>query len=68
MGWYVALCVVMGILGGIWLDKKIDTSPLFTLIGAILGLVVAFYGIYKMMVPLLQDNGVKGNNNGESKT
>ena len=68
MGWYVALCVVMGVLGGIWLDKKIDTSPLFTLIGPILGLVVAFYGIYKMMVPLLQDNGVKGNNNGESKT
>ncbi len=54
LGWYIALCIVLGIVGGLWLDKKADTSPLFMLLGTLLGVVVAFYGTYKMVVPLLQ--------------
>ena len=53
MGWYVALCIVLGVLGGLWLDNKLGTSPLLILSGTLLGVVVAFYGIYKMVVPLL---------------
>ena len=54
LGWYIAFCIVLGIVGGLWLDKKADTSPLFMLLGTLLGVVVAFYGMYKMVVPLLQ--------------
>ena len=53
MGWYVALCIVLGVLGGLWLDNKLGTSPLLILSGTLLGVVVAFYGIYKMVAPLL---------------
>ena len=53
LGWYVALSIVLGVGGGLWLDGRLDIRPLFTLLGLALGLVVAFYGAYKMVQPLL---------------
>ena len=53
MGWYVALSIVLGVLGGLWLDNKLGTSPLLILSGTLLGVVAAFYGVYKMVVPFL---------------
>ena len=53
LGWYIALCVVAGILIGIGLDKVTGLSPLFTLIGIVLGSVAAFWGVYKMILPVL---------------
>ena len=58
LGWFVAGSVVAGILGGYFLDKAAGTTPLFTLIGTVLGSVVAFYGVYKMILPVLY--GSKG--------
>ncbi len=53
LGWYVAACVVGGVLGGVGLDKLVGTLPLFTLIGTVLGSVAAFWGVYKMILPVL---------------
>ena len=53
LGWYVAIAIVLGIAGGIWLDNRMGTLPLFTLIGVLLGSVAAFYGLYRMVEPLL---------------
>ena len=53
IGWYVGLSLVGGVLGGLWLDRKVGTVPLFTLLGLLLGIVLAFYGMYRMVVPLL---------------
>ena len=53
LGWYVALCIVIGVAGGLGLDKLAGTIPLFTLLGTVLGSVVAFWGLYKMVQPLL---------------
>ena len=52
----------IGLLGGFWLDKKLDTLPIFTLGGVVLGTVLAFYGTYKMVLPLLDQsqNSKKG--------
>lgn len=49
LGWYVALCLVVGIVGGIWLDQQLRLSPLFLLLGLALGLGSAFYGVYRMV-------------------
>ena len=67
LGWYVALCIVFGVVGGLWLDSKVDTSPIFMLLGTILGVVVAFFGIYKMVVPLLHITDDEGLNGREDK-
>ena len=53
LGWYVALSIVFGVVGGLGLDKLAGTIPLFTLLGTLLGSVVAFWGLYKMVQPLL---------------
>jgi F0F1-type ATP synthase assembly protein I len=53
LGWYIAVCVVGGVLGGLGLDKLLDTTPIFTLLGTILGSIVAFWGVYKMVLPIL---------------
>lgn len=53
LGWYIALCIVGGVLGGLGLDKLVGTLPLFTLLGTVLGSVVAFWGVYKMVLPVL---------------
>ena len=53
LGWYVAMCIVVGAVGGIWLDRVSGLTPLFTLLGVLIGTVAAFYGLYKMVRPLL---------------
>ena len=50
MGWYIALCIVLGILGGIWLDERFQTAPIFLLAGLALGLISAFYGMMRMLM------------------
>jgi len=53
LGWYVATCVVIGVVGGVFLDKLLGTAILFTLLGILLGSVAAFWGVYKMVSPVL---------------
>ena len=56
LGWYVAVCIVIGVLAGLWIDSKFETSPIFLLVGTLLGVVTAFFGMYKLMAPFLQDS------------
>ncbi|MSQ40252.1 MAG: AtpZ/AtpI family protein [Dehalococcoidia bacterium] len=56
IGWYVGLCIVGGVAGGLWLDRRVGTVPLFTLLGLLLGVVLAFYGMYRMVRTLLGDH------------
>jgi F0F1-type ATP synthase assembly protein I len=56
IGWYFAVCIVVGVVGGVLLDKAADTAPLLTLVGILLGLLAAFYGGYRMLMDVLQSN------------
>jgi len=53
VGFYIGGCIVGGVYLGVWLDKNVDISPLFTLLGLGLGLFAAFYGTYRMLLPVL---------------
>jgi ATP synthase protein I len=53
IGWYFAICVILGVVIGRWLDDWVGTSPLFTLIGTFLGLAAALYGGYRMLTERL---------------
>lgn len=66
LGWYVAICVVVGAVGGVWLDRLTGLTPLFTLLGVLIGTVAAFYGLYKMVLPLFSGDGApKSGSQGE---
>ena len=54
LGWYIAACIVLGVLVGLGLDKLIGTTILFTILGTVLGTVAAFWGAYKLVLPVLQ--------------
>ena len=53
LGWYIAFCVVGGIVVGIVMDRLTGLSPLFAIIGVLLGSFLAFWGVYKMILPVL---------------
>jgi F0F1-type ATP synthase assembly protein I len=59
IGWYIGICIAGGIALGHWLDKKFDTSIIFTLVGLFLGLGVAALGSYRMISPLLKEQSSK---------
>ncbi len=57
---YIGLCIMLGVIGGVWLDKKLETQPIFVLIGLVLGLIMAFWGFYQMVIPLIKENSKQG--------
>ncbi len=51
VGWYVALSVLIPTLIGYWLDRpeRLNTRPLYTLIGFGIGTILMFFGVYKIL-------------------
>jgi hypothetical protein len=64
IGWYIAACILLGALGGRWVGQKLDgrsSEVIFTLLGLGLGLIVAFFGVYRMF------KAIEGNNQNTGK-
>jgi len=40
--------LLLPLLAGIWLDRKLNSEPLFILIGAVLGILAATVGVARM--------------------
>jgi ATP synthase protein I len=60
VGFYIGICIVLGVLAGLWLDNRFHTRPILVLVGLFCGLFVAGWGVYRMLVPLLGDQEKKG--------
>ena len=61
VGFFVAACILGGVFAGLWIDNKLDTRPLFILLGLAVGLAVAFYGVYRMIQPVINNRQNKEN-------
>jgi len=61
VGFFIAACIVLGTFAGLWLDGRLDTQPLFMIVGLVVGLIVAAYGVYQMLRPLMNNKGDKEN-------
>jgi ATP synthase protein I len=48
LGWSIGVSLVVFILGGVFLDRWLGTTPWLTLIGVALGLVSAGYLLYEL--------------------
>jgi F0F1-type ATP synthase assembly protein I len=59
VGFFIGGSIVLGVLGGLWLDDRLGTSPVLTLVGLFAGLTVAFVGVYEMLLPLIRNVGNK---------
>lgn len=60
VGFFVGGSIVLGVVLGIWLDTVFDTHWLW-IAGLILGIVVASWGVYLTLLPLLGKNDSKEN-------
>jgi F0F1-type ATP synthase assembly protein I len=49
-GLTLALSTLLFLLGGWWLDGKVGTVPLFTILGAFVGAGGGFYSLYSHVV------------------
>ncbi len=61
IGFFIAGSIILGLLGGLWLDNKLNSKPVFLIIGLILGIAVAVYGVYNMLKPYISNKQNKGN-------
>ena len=55
IGWFVAICIGGGGFGGFWLDRRLDLSPTFTLLGLAVGIALAVVGMYRMLIAVLSN-------------
>ena len=55
VGFFIGGSIVMGVVMGLWLDNRLNTKPILVIVGLILGIIVAFYGVYQMLLPLLSE-------------
>ena len=56
VGFYVGGSIMLGVLGGLWLDDRFNTAPILVIVGLLLGLVVAIYGVWRMLLPFIGKN------------
>jgi len=61
IGFYIAACILIGVLTGLWADNKLSSKPWFTVGGVLAGVGIAFYGVYRMIRPLMNDKQDKEN-------
>ena len=53
VGFFIAGSIVVGVVLGLWLDTRLNTKPVLIIAGLILGISVAVFGVYQMLLPLL---------------
>lgn len=60
IGWYFAICILLGTFAGRWLDGRFGTVHVFTIIGIFVGLAAALYGGYRLLTERLLRPGSGG--------
>jgi ATP synthase protein I len=67
IGFYVVAAIILGLLGGKWLDAKFGTAIGWTIAGLLLGINAAVYGTYNMLRPFIRNISKNGDNKKENK-
>ena len=49
LGWLVVGSILIGLFLGLWLDQRVHTAPLFTILGLVLGVAAAARSTYRMI-------------------
>ncbi len=61
VGFFIGGSILLGVATGLWLDSRLNTGPVLVIVGLILGIIVAFYGVYRMLLPLIGNKQNKEN-------
>jgi len=55
IGFFIVLCILGGTFAGHWLDGKLGTHPWILIAGLFAGIIIAGYGVYRMLSPFLRN-------------
>jgi F0F1-type ATP synthase assembly protein I len=61
VGFFIGGSILGGVFAGLWLDRRFHTEPIWVIVGLLIGIAVAFYGVYQMLLPVLRNKGDKEN-------
>jgi F0F1-type ATP synthase assembly protein I len=61
VGFFIGGSILLGVFAGRWLDTKLNSEPLWMLVGLFLGLAIALYGVYRMLLPFMRNKQDKEN-------
>ncbi|OGN81586.1 MAG: hypothetical protein A2X23_13205 [Chloroflexi bacterium GWC2_73_18] len=53
IGLVLLIAVLAGVLAGSWVDRQLGTTPIFLLVGLILGLAAGTFAVYRLMTRFL---------------
>jgi ATP synthase protein I len=56
VGFFIGGSIALGVFAGLWADREFNTEPILVIVGLLLGVLVAFYGVYQMLLPLMRSN------------
>jgi len=59
VGFFVGGSILLGVVAGLWLDSKLNSAPIWVIVGLFLGLVIAFYGVSRMILTFMRNNRYK---------
>ena len=54
IGWYVAICIGLGAIVGVWADKTLGTSPILSVLGTLVGVATSVLGMARMLTAVLK--------------
>lgn len=57
VGFYVALSLLIPTILGWWIGNKVHHEVLLPLVGLGIGTIIMIYGVYRMLLPFLQEAG-----------
>ncbi len=61
LGFLIALPLIGCLLFGVFLDKKLNSFPVFILIAVLLGIALTIVSLYKLIIPFLEKGREKNN-------
>ena len=56
VGFFIGGSIFLGVFAGQCLDIKLNSEPTWMIVGLLIGIVIAFYGVYRMLLPLMGRN------------
>jgi F0F1-type ATP synthase assembly protein I len=45
----MALCIVAGVVAGVWLDRRVGASGFLLIASILLGIAAGVYGVYRIL-------------------
>ncbi len=61
VGFFIGGSILLGVFAGLWLDNKLNSGHTWVIVGLFLGLIIAFYGVYRMLLPFMSNKRDKEN-------